>query len=334
MGDSASGEHSMNRALVTVMIPTYNQADIVAETIESALRQDYPCLQVLIGDDNSSDSTENAVKPFLNDARVQYIKNAVNLGRVGNYRNLLYGHARGTYVLNLDGDDVLTDSSFIRRAMDLVDANPDLAIVAGRHQVFHSIDELTFDVNAKSEVSLWEGWTFLEKYWTSAFFSLFHLSTLYHRGKALELDFYRLNSIASDTDSLLRMLPGNKLAILDGVVGGWREHGGNESGAPKIKDQLEVLDAVRVTFDSLQASYPDQSPLLRTVCKRMQIGILRAGLDLFYRRARHLLPSYRNEVCVRYPEYLWVCKKWQLKARLQFCLNSIKSIFWSRRVSE
>jgi cellulose synthase/poly-beta-1,6-N-acetylglucosamine synthase-like glycosyltransferase len=44
--------------LVTVMIPTFNQADFVGEAIESAARQDYPNLEVVICDDASTDGTQ------------------------------------------------------------------------------------------------------------------------------------------------------------------------------------------------------------------------------------------------------------------------------------
>ena len=44
-------------ALVTVMIPTYNQATLIAKAIDSALAQDYENLEVVVCDDNSTDNT-------------------------------------------------------------------------------------------------------------------------------------------------------------------------------------------------------------------------------------------------------------------------------------
>ena len=110
---------------VTIMIPTYNQASFIKKSVNSALSQSYPNLEILVGDDASTDSTVSIIKK-INDPRIKYIKNSKNLGRVNNYKNLLYEHASGDYILNLDGDDYYTDKNFVSDAISIIKKNREL----------------------------------------------------------------------------------------------------------------------------------------------------------------------------------------------------------------
>ena len=65
--------------LVTVIIPTKNREKTLIRALESVLNQDYSNLQVIIQDNNSKDGTENSIKKYLNDKRVEYHKSNVDL---------------------------------------------------------------------------------------------------------------------------------------------------------------------------------------------------------------------------------------------------------------
>src|SRR5580698_867963 len=94
----------MSRSLVSVVIPTYNRAHIVAKAIASALAQDYQATEVVVVDDGSTDDTEARIKDdFAGDPRVRYVRKA-NGGPAG-ARNVGFAHARGEYVALLDSDD-------------------------------------------------------------------------------------------------------------------------------------------------------------------------------------------------------------------------------------
>src|SRR6202008_1761874 len=98
---------------VTVMIPTYGQADVILRAVDSALAQDYANLEVVVIDDCSPDTT-GAVVAARRATRLPHPRNDRNLGRVANYRHGLYGLARGDWVINLDGDDYFVDAGFVR----------------------------------------------------------------------------------------------------------------------------------------------------------------------------------------------------------------------------
>jgi GT2 family glycosyltransferase len=94
----------MSRSLVSVVIPTYNRAHIVAKAIVSALAQDYQATEVVVVDDGSTDDTEARIRhDFAGDDRVRYVRKAN--GGPASARNVGFAQARGEYVALLDSDD-------------------------------------------------------------------------------------------------------------------------------------------------------------------------------------------------------------------------------------
>ena len=94
--------------LVSIVIPTYNNATYIADALKSAISQDYSNLEIIVLDDASNDNTAEIVNPYTTDPRVRYFKNDQNIGRVANYHKGLYDLARGEWYLNLDGDDLIS----------------------------------------------------------------------------------------------------------------------------------------------------------------------------------------------------------------------------------
>ena len=65
-----------------IIIPTYNRARVLPRAIRSVVKQDYGDWTLYVVDDGSVDETEAAVKPFLSDSRILYLRSHVNLGRL------------------------------------------------------------------------------------------------------------------------------------------------------------------------------------------------------------------------------------------------------------
>jgi len=104
-----------NKPLVTIGIPTYNRANkTLALAIESACRQDYPNLEIIVSDNCSTDNTRDVVGAFA-DPRLRYIRQEVNRGPNANYNACLHA-ARGAYFLLLHDDDLI-DPDFVTTCM-------------------------------------------------------------------------------------------------------------------------------------------------------------------------------------------------------------------------
>jgi GalNAc5-diNAcBac-PP-undecaprenol beta-1,3-glucosyltransferase len=88
----------------SIIIPTYNRAELIAATLRSVQTQEFADLEVLVVDDGSKDATADVVRPFLADPRFQYLpKENAERGAARNYGVRL---ARGEYLIFLDSDDL------------------------------------------------------------------------------------------------------------------------------------------------------------------------------------------------------------------------------------
>lgn len=92
--------------LVSIVMPTYNSAKYVAESIESILAQTYQHWELLITDDASDDETREIVRSYAeNDPRVVLYSLPNNSG-AGPARNNSIRKARGRYIAFCDSDDI------------------------------------------------------------------------------------------------------------------------------------------------------------------------------------------------------------------------------------
>lgn len=89
--------------LVSIVLPTYNRAELICRAIDSVLRQSYTNWELIIVDDGSSDGTDKVLEPFLSDSRVRYFYKP-NSG-AGDSRNFGIKKAIGSWITFLDSDD-------------------------------------------------------------------------------------------------------------------------------------------------------------------------------------------------------------------------------------
>jgi len=110
--------------LVTLVTPTYNQADYLPETLDSVLEQTHLALEYIVIDDGSVDSTSQVLARYagrLTALRQDNIGQAATLNRG-------WSMARGTYLGYLSSDDLLLPEAIARMAA-LLDAEPDIVCV-------------------------------------------------------------------------------------------------------------------------------------------------------------------------------------------------------------
>lgn len=271
---------------VTIMIPTYNQEQYIQQCVASCLAQTYPSLEIVIGDDNSTDRTPELLAQFSSDPRVHIVRNETNLGRVANYHNMLYRHARGEWVLNLDGDDYLSDPEAISTLVSAVPEAPDSVIVFGTVQRLDDHQGVEADpprraASAPPEVI--HGSVLARDYWKTDR-GLKHAGALYHRKTALETGFYELDIISSDIDSLLRLALRGSVVIVDAPVAIWRIHGGNESAHTSIEQRLANLGLVDHVQTALRECLGASTANRWT--RRMRRRMLRGTFVSFLRLSR------------------------------------------------
>lgn len=91
--------------LVSIIMPSYNTCNFIAEAIESVLAQTYPYWELIIVDDCSTDDTNKFIEKYLKDQRIVYLQNEKNSGAAIS-RNRALKKAKGKWIAFLDSDDV------------------------------------------------------------------------------------------------------------------------------------------------------------------------------------------------------------------------------------
>jgi hypothetical protein len=93
--------------LVSICIPTFNDASVVKDALSSALRQQYSPLEILVIDNHSSDDTWRIANDLANgDSRVRLVRHNDNIGMAMNF-NACIRAAKGKFILILCADDIL-----------------------------------------------------------------------------------------------------------------------------------------------------------------------------------------------------------------------------------
>ena len=117
------------KPLVSICIPTYNNAPMVVDALRSAMAQTYGNVEILVLDNASTDATSQVVAEVTcGDARVRYVRNETNLGMIGNFSACIYA-AHGNYIKFLCADDLLMPDC-VASMVDAFESHPETALVA------------------------------------------------------------------------------------------------------------------------------------------------------------------------------------------------------------
>jgi glycosyltransferase involved in cell wall biosynthesis len=112
--------------LITIAIPTFNRVDFLKSCLSSAFSQTYPCLEVLVSDNASTDGTEEFLAA-LSDPRLRVIRQRSNIGLLPNW-NACLSAASGEYIVFVPDDDSIAPH-FLDRCVGLVRLQPQVPVV-------------------------------------------------------------------------------------------------------------------------------------------------------------------------------------------------------------
>lgn len=118
---------------VSIVVPTFNRAELLAETIASVLRQTFADFELLVIDDESTDDTRHAVQRIA-DPRVTYLPMR-HCGNLSILRNTGVRESRGRLVAFLDSDD-LWRADKLGAQVDLMSSRADAGFVFSGYDVF------------------------------------------------------------------------------------------------------------------------------------------------------------------------------------------------------
>ena len=114
--------------LVSIILITYNRAELLRKSIQSAIEQTFRDFEIIVVDDCSTDNTEKAVSAFKDD-RIRYIKLEKNSGGCLIPRTIGLAASGGKYVAVLDDDDSWSDRRKLELQVSHLNNNPDCVLV-------------------------------------------------------------------------------------------------------------------------------------------------------------------------------------------------------------
>jgi glycosyltransferase involved in cell wall biosynthesis len=219
---------STDPPLVSVMMPTFNAAPFVAESIESVLAQTYQPIELLVVDDASEDQTPAIIGEYERryPDRIRFRRGSERLGPCRR-RNDALDLARGSLIAWLDHDDLWVPEKTAKE-VEVLQARPDVGLVYSGYEAFDS--ETREPIPWRDRDSEAEGDVLVPLFVRGCFVAspttLFRRDVLTRRHLRLrETDF----SFGDDYYLWLVLSLDWKVARIDEVLAYYRRHGGNES---------------------------------------------------------------------------------------------------------
>lgn len=224
----------MGQPIVTIVTPSYNQAEFIRATIESVLAQDYPHIEYVIMDGGSTDQTASIAAEYL--SRLTWISerdrgqaHAINKG---------FERAKGDLVAWLNSDDILLPGAVSRAVKAFQDAPPNIGAIYGEGYLMDRAGRFTRRFPATEPFNLWK-LTYLSDY-------VLQQSTFFRRAAVEQVG--RLDEelhYALDWDLLIKLGKRFGLHYVPEYFGALREYAEAKSfagGRARIAEIRRVLE--------------------------------------------------------------------------------------------
>ena len=114
-------QNASQHGLVSVVMPNYNGAEFIAESVRSVLAQTYTDWELIVVDDRSTDASFEVLAQF-DDARIKVIVAEQN-GGAARARNLAIQAAKGRWIAFLDSDDLWKPDKLARQLAFMTERN-------------------------------------------------------------------------------------------------------------------------------------------------------------------------------------------------------------------
>ena len=238
---------------VSVMIVTYNQQNLIRETIDSVLLQDYDNLEIVVADDASTDDTPNILQDYATKfpGKFVLVLNERNRGITGNCNSALNA-CSGELVAVLGGDDVLLPGKISAQVKVFVE-NPDVSLCYHAVEVFqHQTGRTLHITNQNPSDDILNIQDMLVK------MGIPGGSSLMHRASAIPVGGYESRlPMVSDWLFMLELAMHGKIGKLNGIYARYRKHGFGASDRT-----LELLDESLANIDIFMEKYPARVDLI------------------------------------------------------------------------
>ncbi len=232
---------------VSVFMITYNHQKFIGEAIESVMNQDYENIELVIGEDCSTDNTLEIVKKYK-DKYSEKIKLILHKQNVGMHRNTesVIKACDGDYVALIEGDDYWTDNQKISKQVKFLEENKDYAICFHRSKIVNDTnvpfaEYLPSLQNRREEFSIYD---FIDGLYMPT------ASTVFRNNKIHQFPEWYFN-LSLYIDRMFHLMNGQygKIKFLNETMSVYRVHSGgfwsihqDENKVKTLKERIYLLE--------------------------------------------------------------------------------------------
>ena len=266
MSQTASSENTQLEGRISVVIPCYNYAHYVAQTVESALSQQH-VREIIVVDDGSTDNSAQVVREVAAKHPQVTLLQQKNQGQ-STARNTGFSHSSGEFVVFIDADDLFAPDAF-EAQLRMLEENPQCVFTFGHIQLIDADGKwfpTSFPFRPVTRHFLRES--------LRAPFILTPAAILFRRSLLLEMGpFTKTYDDCEDHDMILRILEKHPICATNHLVALYRRHGNNVSN--------RSLKMARTFIRVQMAHWPHikHDRALRRACLQGMWSVVRWNID-------------------------------------------------------
>jgi len=229
--------------LVSVWMLTYNHQKFIKDCIESVISQNYNKIEIIIGDDASTDKTQEILKEYQKKYPdiIKLILHPTNLGITKNSNSVLK-ECKGKYLFFLAGDDLMLPGK-IQKQVEFMEKNPQCSISYHSLEVFDSDTNSTIFYSYAKRTGIHKD---IIKY--GPFFGA--CSAVVKMNDLPKIGFDTRLPIVSDWILYIDTLAnGGTVEYIDEVLGRYRRHSGNITKIRKdYNNEIDFLNTCNIAM--------------------------------------------------------------------------------------
>jgi glycosyltransferase involved in cell wall biosynthesis len=226
------------RALVSIIVPTYNRCGLLSEAVRSCLAQSLAEIDLLICDNASTDDTPKVARELCRDPRVRYKARPENIGGLRNISRAVIEEELAPFVLIMSDDDKFCDYTYLEDAYRLISGDPRMGFVHGNVEIVNRI-EGTSRIPSRRLSARYLGREFFLGLGTAEHDYAYLMTVLVRRDLARQVRFFADPDLPhGDSLAWLRCALVADVGYIDRVVAHYILHGSNSIGHPDLEVHL------------------------------------------------------------------------------------------------
>lgn len=268
-----------NYPLISIIIPTYNRSQLLRRSVKQAFIHDYPNYEVIVSNNASTDKTAEVLTALLRDyPKLKIINHPTLLPLSIHWDTVIRTYSKGTYILVIPDDDIIIDSNYLSKAVDLFNTHQSAGIVFGNYRNIDAEGKELEAINANFETFLKKEY-FYENYNKTLFgikgIGIPHLTAVFSKESYLRVGGFDIKCLCPDTYLWLKIMLFFDLCFVQDCVAEYMIHPNNISKTANLDLfylDTKIIDAIKPW--AKESNIP--AKIISKTLKRMELKFLQS----------------------------------------------------------